>query len=369
RGFARLSGGLLELVIGRDEAAEAAAWTSTRALDQARRVEASTATVEAGDDAHDDVRNKVMTFLGQLRSTLSADFSPVGEEDHGAFVVRVEHGGRVFGLSEVVGYLGREIEQRAQAFAHDERKVIEDFLLNELGLHLQTRLTEAKQLVGGVDKLLRQHPTASGLTVQLRWRPNQGTAPGVDDALKLLRKDLALMTDDERAAVVRFLQERIAAARTDDSSGTYAEHLAGALDYRLWHSFALETIKDGRTEIVTKKKHATGSGGEKAVVLHLPLFAAAAAHYRSAALHAPRLVLLDEAFAGIDEGMRGSCMALLVGFDLDFLMTSHDQWGCHAELDGLAIYHLVRDPSVRGVAAIPFAWDGRRRAELAPGAG
>ncbi|MGH2751916.1 MAG: TIGR02680 family protein [Actinomycetota bacterium] len=362
--FAQLgSEGLLGLVLGDNRVNDAATWSVTRALDEARGVEAAVSEVDASDASHDDARNKVMTFLTQLQRGLGADFTPLGEESQGVFVVRVEHNGKIHGIAGIVAFIGTEVERHAEAFQADERSVIEDFLLKELGLHLQSRITEAKDTVRRVNMLMRSHPTASGLTVQLRWRPNVGSVPGIADALKLLLRDISLMTDVERSALVRFLQERIEVARIDDSAGTYVEHLARAFDYRSWHSFMLEAVKDGRTEVLTKRKHAAGSGGEKAVVLHLPLFAAAAAHYRSAAAHAPRLVMLDEAFAGIDQGMRGSCMALLVAFDLDFVMTSHDEWGCYAELDGLAIYHLVRDPSARGVASIPFTWDGNRRVE------
>ena len=41
-----------------------------------------------------------------------------------------------------------------------------------------------------------------------------------------------------------------------------------------------------------------------AVALTLPQFAAAAAHYRSAHPKAPRLILLDEVFVGVDSDMR-----------------------------------------------------------------
>ncbi|MGH2702323.1 MAG: SbcC/MukB-like Walker B domain-containing protein, partial [Actinomycetota bacterium] len=362
--FVRLgTEGLLGLVLGDERVQESTGWSVSRALDEARAIETVTSDVDASDSSHDDVRNKVMTFLTQLQRDLGADFAPLGEESQGVFVVRVEHNGKLHGLAGIVAFIAGEIERHAESFHADERRVIEDFLLKELGLHLQGRITEAKDTVRRVNTLLRAHPTASGLRVQLRWRPDVASVPGIDDALKLLLKDISLMTDDERGALVRFLQERIEVARVDDSAGSYVEHLALAFDYRSWHSFTLEGSKDGRTEILTKRKHASGSGGEKAVVLHLPLFAAAAAHYRSAAAHAPRLVMLDEAFAGIDQGMRGSCMALLVAFDLDFLMTSYDEWGCYAELDGLAIYQLARDPAVRGVASIPFTWNGRRRVE------
>jgi hypothetical protein len=76
--------------------------------------------------------------------------------------------------------------------------------------------------------------------------------------------------------------------------------------------------------------------------------------------------MLDEAFAGIDQGMRGRCMKLLVDFDLDFMMTSHDEWGCYEELPGLAIYQLYRDPTLDGVGSVRFVWSGGRLREEGP---
>ena len=56
-------------------------------------------------------------------------------------------------------------------------------------------------------------------------------------------------------------------------------------------------------------------------------------------------------------------MGLLVDFDLDFMMTSHEEWGCHEELPGVATYQLYRDPALDGVAAVRFVWSGRRLRE------
>ena len=68
--------------------------------------------------------------------------------------------------------------------------------------------------------------------------------------------------------------------------------------------------------------------GEKAIALTLPQFAAAAAYYRSADPLAPRLILLDEAFVGIDTDMRAKCMGFLESFDLDFIMISRNGGCC-----------------------------------------
>ena len=94
--------------------------------------------------------------------------------------------------------------------------------------------------------------------------------------------------------------------------------------------------------------------------------AAAAAQYRSAAPTAPHLVMLDEAFAGIDPDQRESLMGLLVSFELDFLLTNHEEWGDYREVPGLAVYHLERAPGRRGVAAIRFVWNGVERKEEDP---
>jgi hypothetical protein len=63
--------------------------------------------------------------------------------------------------------------------------------------------------------------------------------------------------------------------------------------------------------------------------------------------------------------MRGQLMGLLAEFDLDFLMTSHDEWGFYRELDGLATYHLQREPGIPGVYSDRFVWDGQQAHEMA----
>src|SRR6185436_5935358 len=221
------------------------------------------------------------------------------------------------------------------------------------------------------NRLLEACQTASGLALKLAWEPIPEAAPEIREAVQLLRQDLALLADHDRRRLEAFFQGRISEARQQWEAVPWREHLMAALDYRAWHRFRIlrraahdQDDRDGRDWVeLTRRGHGASSGGEKAVALHLPLFAAAAAHYRSARSTAPRVILLDEAFAGIDQRMRGRCMGLLVDFDLDFMMTSHEEWGCHEELPGVATYQLYRDPTLDGVAAVRFVWDGRRLRE------
>ena len=74
------------------------------------------------------------------------------------------------------------------------------------------------------------------------------------------------------------------------------------LDYRQWFEFQLECQKTGeRKKELTDRVFFTFSGGEKAMAMYVPLFSAVVAKYAGARNDAPRLISLDEAFAGVDE--------------------------------------------------------------------
>jgi hypothetical protein len=165
---------------------------------------------------------------------------------------------------------------------------------------------------------------------------------------------------DDRSAIGQFLQNQIDTVRKNNEGGTLLEHLEQALDYRRWHRFQVERWQDGRWRAAS----GPASGGERVLAATIPLFAAASAHYSSAGTQAPRLVLLDEAFAGVDDDSRAKCMGLLAQFDLDFVMTSEREWGCYAELPGLAIANLARRDGIDAVHVTPWSWDGRRREQL-----
>jgi hypothetical protein len=110
------------------------------------------------------------------------------------------------------------------------------------------------------------------------------------------------------------------------------------------------------------------SGGEKAIALHMPLFAAAATHCQASRITVteadrtepgcPRLILLDEVFAGVDAENRGELFDLITSLDLDLVATSEAEQGLHPQLNGLAIYHLVADDALDGVLAVRSVWDG-----------
>lgn len=356
--------GFLRLVLALEEEAPGA-WSLTRALDLAREIERASSDVDLGAEAASRRVNRLHERYRQLAADLGADFQAGLGQDEDLVVIRVRHNGRDHDIPALLAALRESAEVRRSLLAEHERELLQRFLLGEVGDHLRDRLRRARLLVEDMNELLEGCRTASGMALKLSWDPLPEAAPEVREAVRLLLQDLALLAEGDRRRLEAFFQARISEARQHWESVPWRDHLLAALDYRAWHRFRILRREGDRGWVeLTRRGHGASSGGEKAVALHLPLFAAAAAHYRSADPAAPRLIALDEAFAGIDQGMRGRCMGLLVAFDLDFLMTSHDEWGCYSELPGVATYQLYRDPALEGVAALRFVWNGQALEEV-----
>jgi hypothetical protein len=199
---------------------------------------------------------------------------------------------------------------------------------------------------------------------RLLWealREEEGAPIGLEAARKrLLHTGTDLWTAEDRNVVGTMLQQRIAAERdgTGAGGGTLAEQLARALDYRRWHRFRVERWQDGSW----RKLSGPASSGERALGLTVPLFAAVASFYSQGGYErTPRLMLLDEAFAGIDDDARAHCMGLIHAFDLDFVITSEREWACYAELPGVSICQLQRREGIDAVYVSRWTWDGRAR--------
>ena len=213
---------------------------------------------------------------------------------------------------------------------------------------------------------LHKRPTSTGVRYRLQWQPLAETAEGAPVGLEAARKRLLntstdLWSAEDRRVVGAMLQQRIAAERERadaTGAGSLLDQLARALDYRRWHEFRVQRWQDGQW----RKLSGPASSGERALGLTVPLFAAVASFYsQSGYAHAPRLVLLDEAFAGIDSAARAHCMGLIREFDLDFVITSESEWACYAELPGVSICQLQRREGIDAVFVSRWTWNGRAR--------
>lgn len=356
--FQRFAGtGLLEVAVPGLALPDATTpWAPDPTVRLARRVDAELDDVDAGDHAwkrvQEDITRQVATLADALSRNGHSAFSELREE---RLVVTVVFQGRDRQPAALVALLAEEVAYRERILSAKERDLLEEHLVNDVASHLQELIAEAETQVVQMNAELEERPTSTGMRLRLRWETRPDGPDGLEQArVRLLRQTSDLWSPQDRAAVSAFLAQQIERERTTNELGTWQEHLARALDYRSWHRFVIERFQEGRWRPAT----GPASGGERVLTVSLPLFAAASAHYRSAHRHAPRLVLLDEAFAGVDDDSRAKCLGLLAAFDLDVVMTSEREWGFYATVPGIATHQLVRRDGVDAVHVSVWEWDG-----------
>jgi uncharacterized protein (TIGR02680 family) len=333
-----------------------------RAVELARRIEAALSSVDHGEEAWNRNQREIHSHFETLQGSLRAHgYMPEASVQDGIFVVSIQFQGRSCTIAELRYNVVTVIQERQQLLDAREREVLENYLIDEVAEHLHDLLHRALKWKDDVNEELADRPMSTGMMLRFVWESNSELPPTFAEARRLLLGARGTWSVAERGAVGEFLHQQIKAVRTAKDTGTWQEHLAEAFDYRKWHHFGVERKQDGVWKRLTRRTHGTGSGGEKAIALTLPQLAAAAAHYRSADKTAPRLILLDEAFVGVDKNMRAKCMDLLRVFDLDVVMTSENEWGCYPTVPAISIYQLSAREGVDAVYAAHWVWNGKQR--------
>lgn len=344
-----------------------AAWAPDPAVRAARRINDALAHVRANDADWERVQRAMHGHYTTLEQALLPHGLPAAATlDDELFLVTTTFQGRTSSMPELRDFLSDEVLHRQSILDAREREVLENHLVGEVATQLHELIRRGEAFVSDMNAELAARPTSTGMRLRFRWQPRPDGPEALADARRRLLAADHVWSPEDRAALGAFLQARIREVRDADDAGTWQQHLTRALDYRHWHVFTVEREQDGSWVRLTRRTHGTGSGGEKALALTVPQFAAAAAHYRSADPHAPRLIALDEAFVGIDNDMRAKCMDLLVRFDLDVAMTSEREWACYPTVPAIAIYQLATRPGIDAVGVHRWVWNGRDRLEVRP---
>jgi len=329
-------------------------------LDAARQVAAVWATIPYTPASIGDALHRLAESVHASQATLSAtaDLELVIDDDVQVFTA-VVNGVRV-GAAELLSVLRQEAERSRRDITEAERELFDQTLTGDTRRHLADRIRQANELVDRMNARLERVRTASKVAVQLVWQVAADLPPGTKAARDLLLKDPVRLTDADRESLHRFFRERIEQARSDNTAASWEQQLAQVFDYTAWHQFVVKVDRANGAgwQLLTRKLHGALSGGEKAIALHLPLFAAVAAHYQ-AVPKAPRVILLDEVFVGVDTSNRGQVFALLSALDLDLVLTSDHEWCTYAELSGISIHQLITgSDGDDAVTTARFTWDG-----------
>ncbi|MEY8354104.1 TIGR02680 family protein [Lachnospiraceae bacterium 54-53] len=310
-----------------------------------------------------------------------------GEEQYGGFekgagepnfrrlAIFAKYKGKEVPYDALLKGLEEDVEVQKSLVKESDRTLFEDILANTVSKKIRHKIYKSEGWVEKMNGLMGSMNTSSGLKLSLVWKKKKAEEEGQLDTrelVELLKKDAGLMREEELEQLSLHFQTKVQEARRimEDTGNVRSFHgiMKEVLDYRKWFEFQLFYQKTGenRREL-TNHAFFTFSGGEKAMSMYVPLFSAVVAKYDGARADAPRLVSLDEAFAGVDEQNISDMFRLMVDMEFEFIINSQILWGDCDTVPELAIYQLLRRENAKFVTALPYIWNGKVRRQTEHG--
>ena len=284
--------------------------------------------------------------------------------------ISLQWAGKELSLYDFIQELQAKIDMTATLLEEKDRDLFENILAETISHKLRARIEESQQWTKNMTNLMGTLKTSMGLTFRLDWKAKKAEGEAELDTAQLvllLNKDRALVTREDSQRVSTHFRTKVKRARQEaallEQSVSYADLIRDVLDYRNWYEFHLLYERDGEPQKeLTDRAFNKFSGGEKAMAMYVPLFAAVSAQYQKGGPQCPPLLALDEAFAGVDERNISAMFELVGVLDFDYIMNSQSLWGCYSNVASLDIAELHRPANASVVTILRYYWNGAQRA-------
>lgn len=285
------------------------------------------------------------------------------------YTITLQKDGSEMTLYQFIASLQADIALTESVLEENDRRLFEDILLETISHKLRRRINESQKWCEDMTALMGTMHTSMGLRFSLDWKPRKAETEEELDTVKLvslLNKDRMLLTKQDSEMVSAHFRAKVRKERQSaleqGMPANYADLIRSVLDYRTWYEFHLYYQRDGegKKELTNRVFHRF-SGGEKAMAMYVPLFASVSAQYRKADDNCPKLLALDEAFAGVDDRNIGAMFELVGTLDFDYIMNSQALWGCYSCVKNLNIVELHRPGNASFVTLLRYFWDGSVR--------
>lgn len=316
----------------------------------------------------EQLTNALLSVFNEVKNILLDYVLELQEEEQGQRFLVLSMRDRQHPISPAV--LKEELiqleEEQRQLLNEKDRELYEQIIIHSVGKAIRYRIYRAEQWVKEMNRLMDERKTSSGLKLQLAWEPRVQRNESELDTEKLvalLKKDPELLREEEIEQMIEHFRSRIRLAKQEaEERDSLRRWISELLDYRQWFDFVLYYRKgDQNRRVLTDSRFNVFSGGEKAMAMYIPLFAATYSRYSDSRPDSPKLISLDEAFAGVDEENIRDLFQLLTDMDFDYIMTSQVLWGCYDTVPSLSIYEIIRPGDADFVTLIRYHWNGFRR--------
>lgn len=275
--------------------------------------------------------------------------------------------GKEVSFYKLIEFIIEGVEENEKLLRDSDRQLFEDILVKNISKKIRAKIFHSEKWVDKMNELMESMNTSSGLAFSLRWSSKKAeTEEQLDtkELVELLKQDGNLMREEDLNKLSEHFRSKIAEARRSledkGQNQTFHSIMREILDYRKWFEFKLFFIKTGQNKKeLTNNAFFQFSGGEKAMAMYVPLFSAVYARYEGGRNDCPRIISLDEAFAGVDERNIRDMFRLLSELGLDYVINSQILWGDYDTVPSLAICELIRPDNADFVTVIRYMWNGK----------
>lgn len=345
---------------------------------------AAEAIASIRDNDRDKSLGEVITSLNKIYQQRSSNLTSYGTSLENCFeddrenpdflrkrqcIVSSWQGKKLY-LEDFYCVIKESIDSTELLIQEKDRELFENILADTLSRKLRNRIAESRSWINDMSKLMKDMDTSMGLSFSLDWRPcaaDNDKELDTQELEKLLSRDRELLTVQDIDKVSTHFRSKIRLAKqmAEDRGDVinYSDLVREALDYRKWFEFRMYFYREGDLKKeLTNSSFNKFSGGEKAMAMYVPLFAAVNAQYKKVDNpDYPRIIALDEAFAGVDDKNISSMFELVQKLDFDYIMNSQALWGCYETVKSLRIAELLRPANSTVVTVIYYYWNGKER--------
>ena len=274
-------------------------------------------------------------------------------------------GGQVITPAEGQRYTLRQVEILSQNLTEENRQLFEEIMLANVGDTIVEKIRQTQAWVAKMNETIAVC-TCGDASFKISWDPVPPVSPSevsVMELFDLLQQGSDLISDENKVRIGMHFKQKFSQAKAiaDENNQDYIQVVTAVLDYRQWFKFTPHYRKaewgSGSYRPLTTIAYGKLSGGQRAMALYLPLFAAANARMSDAHTDAPRLVTLDEAFAGVDTKSIEDLFRLLEELRFDYILNSQILWCTYPSVKRLAIYELLGENKM--VTVIRYIWNGK----------
>lgn len=274
-------------------------------------------------------------------------------------------------IFRVVSSLEISIEEQERYIRQEDRNLFEHILLDSTGRIIKGLINSAEKWTKKMNDVLQRQNNYRGLKLLIEWKPKTAEDErevGTRELVELLRRPSETLTDHDFERIVNHFRLKIEQAKIDmekdENVRSLHDVMKQILDYRRWFRFVIRYEKDNQaSKELSNHVFNRFSGGEKAISMYLPLFTAIYSRYEDGSKNAPYLVVLDEAFAGVDERNIAELFKAMEDLGFDYVLNSQSLWGDYETVKDLMIYQLIRERGSDIVVSREYRWNGRQRRE------